>query len=86
MCCNSLDEQTILLSLFGNRALYLILSQYTKRHDMLNVPLDILEGSVSGQLKHTDRREWHISRRGKVAKTGQCVRTYNLVGSLGAIA
>ena len=26
MCCNSLDEQTILLSLFGNRALYLILS------------------------------------------------------------
>ena len=24
MCCNSLDEQTILLSLFGNRALYLI--------------------------------------------------------------
>ena len=24
MCCNSLDEQTILLSLFGNRALCLI--------------------------------------------------------------
>ena len=24
MCCNSFDEQTILLSLFGNRALYLI--------------------------------------------------------------
>ena len=26
MCCNSLDEQTILLSLFGNRALYLMAS------------------------------------------------------------
>ena len=29
MCYNSFDEQTILLSLFGNRALYLIATSYT---------------------------------------------------------
>ena len=43
---------------------------------MPNVPLDTLEGSVSRQLKHTDRREWHISRRAVVAKARQFVRTY----------
>ena len=43
---------------------------------MPNVPLDTLKGSVSGQLKHTDRREWHISGRGMVKRDSLYVRTY----------
>ena len=43
---------------------------------MTNAPLDTLEGSVSGQLNHTDRREWHISRRGMVKRGSLYVRTY----------
>ena len=42
---------------------------------MPNVPLDTLEG-VSGRLKHTDRREWHISRRGMVKRGSLYVRAY----------
>ena len=39
MRCNSLDEQTILLSLFGNRALYLTLAieVYLGKHDAYSI-------------------------------------------------
>ena len=43
MCCNSFDEQTILLSLFGNRALYLIGSASKIAIEYWRVPVSGLE-------------------------------------------
>ena len=40
---------------------------------MPNVPLDTLEGSVSGQLKHTDRRAHQPMRN---SEAGQFVPTW----------
>ena len=49
MRCNLLDEQTILLSLFGNRALYLTLSLYVSECRRLYCALKT--GVVQGQQK-----------------------------------
>ena len=49
---------------------------------MPNVPLDTLEGSLSGQLKHTDRREWHISRCGTVKRGSLYLRGYVAKGTI----